>query len=421
MGKTKENKVNKTSKKIPGDIVAIILVLALIGGYIFYGCYSALNVDVETITAVKSTVYEAIDAQALVIRDEHTVSGSSSGVTVASVNNGEKVKAGGNIAMVFSSEEDATKYSSAQELQSQLSYYEELETQASGTVTDVEQIDSDILSDVNNYIRAVGNGRYDSLLEYSDDLNERFIRRQLTIGEKIDFSQVKSDIKNQLDEINVSTCSPVDYLTTEESGIFSSYTDGFESIVDYSKATEIDAATLKSCIEKVSESENDSSSFGKLITSYEWYFCCVVPSKDTAKISDGDTLNVTLKSSDDILKCQVISGADPDLNTEETVLVLRCSDMNSRIASMRLEDIEIRYSEYEGFKIPASAVHVDDNGEKFVYALISNTVEKRSGEIIYSTKDYVVFGYDAQNSDSIRYYDQIITKGTDLHDGKVYS
>ncbi len=421
MGKTKENKVNKTSKKIPGDIVAIILVLALIGGYIFYGCYSALNVDVETITAVKSTVYEAIDAQALVIRDEHTVSGSSGGVTVASVNNGEKVKAGGNIAMVFSSEEDATKYSSAQELQSQLSYYEELETQASGTVTDVEQIDSDILSDLNSYIRAVGNGRYDSLLEYSDDLNERFIRRQLTIGEKIDFSQVKSDIKNQLDEINVSTCSPVDYLTTEESGIFSSYTDGFESIVDYSKATEIDAATLKSCIEKVSESENDSSSFGKLITSYEWYFCCVVPSKDTAKISDGDTLNVTLKSSDDILKCQVITGADPDLNTEETVLVLRCSDMNSRIASMRLEDIEIRYSEYEGFKIPASAVHVDDNGEKFVYALISNTVEKRSGEIIYSTKDYVVFGYDAQNSDSIRYYDQIITKGTDLHDGKVYS
>lgn len=421
MGKTKENKVNKTSKKIPGDIVAIILVLALIGGYIFYGCYSALNVDVETITAVKSTVYEAIDAQALVIRDEHTVSGSSSGVTVASVNNGEKVKAGGNIAMVFSSEEDATKYSSAQELQNQLSYYEELETQASGTVTDVEQIDSDILSDVNSYIRAVDNGRYDSLLEYSDDLNERFIRRQLTIGEKIDFSQVKSDIKNQLDEINVSTCSPVDYLTTEESGIFSSYTDGFESIVDYSKATEIDAATLKSCIEKVSESENDSSSFGKLITSYEWYFCCVVPSKDTAKISDGDTLNVTLKSSDDILKCQVITGADPDLNTEETVLVLRCSDMNSRIASMRLEDIEIRYSEYEGFKIPASAVHVDDNGEKFVYALISNTVEKRSGEIIYSTKDYVVFGYDAQNSDSIRYYDQIITKGTDLHDGKVYS
>ena len=323
--------------------------------------------------------------------------------------------------MVFSSEEDATKYSSAQELQNQLSYYEELETQASGTVTDVEQIDSDILSDVNSYIRAVGNGRYDSLLEYSDDLNERFIRRQLTIGEKIDFSQVKSDIKNQLDEINVSTCSPVDYLTTEESGIFSSYTDGFESIVDYSKATEIDAATLKSCIEKVSESENDSSSFGKLITSYEWYFCCVVPSEDTAKISDGDTLNVTLKSSDDILKCQVITGADPDLNTEETVLVLRCSDMNSRIASMRLEDIEIRYSEYEGFKIPASAVHVDDNGEKFVYALISNTVEKRSGEIIYSTKDYVVFGYDAQNSDSIRYYDQIITKGTDLHDGKVYS
>lgn len=88
---------------------------------------------------------------------------------------------------------------------------------------------------------------------------------------------------------------------------------------------------------------------------------------------------------------------------------------------MRLEDIEIRYNEYTGFKIPASAVHVDDEGNKFVYALVSNTVEKRAGNIVYTTNDYAVFAYDAENSDSIRFYDQIITKGTDLHDGKVYS
>lgn len=421
MENSKKEKVNKNPGKIRGDIFAIIIVLLIIAGYIFYECYSATHVDVETITAVTSTVYETIDAKALVVRDEHTINGSDSGVTVASVENGEKVKVGGNVAMVFSSQENATAYATAADLQSQLDYYEELESQASGTVADVAQIDGDILTDVNHYIRAINSKSYSNLSEYSDDLNEKFIRRQLTIGEEIDFSQVKADLQEQLDNINVDGCSPIDYVTTDESGIFSSYTDGLESIVDYDKVEELNVETLNSCIEQASKAQSDQNSFGKLITSYEWYFCCVISADDAAQINNGDSLNIALKSSDEVIKCQVVSGADPDLNQEETVLILRCSDMNSRITSMRLEDIEIRYNEYTGFKIPASAVHVDDEGNKFVYALVSNTVEKRAGNIVYSTNDYAVFAYDAENSDSIRFYDQIITKGTDLHDGKVYS
>ena len=88
---------------------------------------------------------------------------------------------------------------------------------------------------------------------------------------------------------------------------------------------------------------------------------------------------------------------------------------------MRLEDIEIRYNSYTGFKVPASAIHVDEDGKKCVYALVANQVSKRSGDIIYSTKDFVVFSNDSSNSESIRYYDQIITKEKDLHDGKVYT
>ena len=171
----------------------------------------------------------------------------------------------------------------------------------------------------------------------------------------------------------------------------------------------------------MSQAQSTDDSLGKLITSYEWYFCCVVPADKVKGISNGDSLNVSIKASDDVLKCQVISGADTDLGVTETVLILRCSEMNSQITSMRLEDIEIRYDEYTGFKIPASAVHVDNDGNKCVYALISNQVAERQGKIIYSTKDYVIFENDPENNNSIRFYDQIITKGTDLHDGKVYS
>lgn len=421
MRTSEKEKVNKNPSKIRGDIAAVVIVLLIIAGYIFYECYSATHVDVETITAVTSTVYETVDAKALVVRDEHTIDGGSGGITVAGVENGEKVKVGGNVAMVFSSEENAKQYSAAEELHSQLDYYIELESKAAGMATDVASIDKDILSDVNDYIRAVNSNSFGSISDCSDELNDKLTRRQMIIGKNVDFSQIKADLQSQINSINTESCKPVGYVTADESGIFSSYTDGFENIADYKKVSSLDAKTLQGYIDKVSQSQSAQSSFGKLITSYEWYFCCIVPADAVKGIKNGDTLSVAIKSSDEVLDCQVVSGADTDLGVTETVLILRCSEMNSQITSMRLENIEIRYNEYTGFKVPASAIHVDDEGNKCVYALISNQVAKRQGNIVYSTKDYAIFENDPENSNSIRFYDQIITKGTDLHDGKIYS
>ena len=420
MSNSKKEKVNKNPKKKNGDIIAIVVILLIIAGYIFYECYDATHVEVETMTAVTSTVYETIEAKALVVRDEHTVSSNSGGVIVPSVQDGEKVKLGGNVAMLFSSEDNAKAYSTSLDLHSQLDYYLELESKSAGIATDVASIDKDILSDINDYIRTVNSNSYSNLSDCSADLNDKLTRRQMIIGKTVDFSQIKSDIQAELNNINIDACKPTGYVTADESGIFSSYTDGCESLFDYDNIKELDINTLQGYIEKVSQQEKAQGSFGKLITSYEWYFCCVLDADDVKNISNGDRLNVTLKDSDEIIKCTVLSGADTDLGVEETVLILKSSEMNSQITSMRLEDIEIRFDEYTGFKVPSSAVHIDDDGNKCVYALISNQVVERKSEIIYTTKDFVIFKNDPANSSSIRFYDQIITKGKDLHDGKVY-
>ena len=421
MENSKKEKVNKNPDKIRGDVVAIAAVLIIIAGYIFYECYNATHVDVETVTAVTSTVYETIDAKALVIRDEHTLSNSSSGVTVPAVQDGEKVKLGGNVAMLFSSQDNAKAYSTAMDLHSQLDYYIELESKTVGMATDVASIDKDILSDVNGYIRAANSNDKGNVSAYADELNDKFARRQIIIGENIDFTEVKSDLQAQLNKINIDGCKPTGYVTADRSGIFSSYTDGCEGMFDYDAVDKLDVKTLQGYIDSVPGVKKTDGSLGKLITSYEWYFCCVVSADDVKSISNGDILNVALKDGDRVYKCQVVSGADTDLGTEQTVLVLRCSEMNSSITSIRLEDIEIRYNEYTGFKVPSSAIHVNDEGKKCVYALIANQVAERQCDIIYSTKDYAVFAYEPENSDSIRFYDQIITKGKDLHDGKIYS
>lgn len=418
MADTKSKKVNKNPKSIAVDVLVMAIVLIAIGIYIFVQCYNATHVDVQTITASTSTVYETIDASALVIRKENIITSDKSGVTVPCVDDGGKVKANGNIAMVFSSQEDAQNYSNALSLQSQLDYYIELENKSAGSATDVASIDKDIVSDVNTYIRNASNYSTGVLEQDALSLNDKLTRREIMIGESIDFTTVKSDLQQQLNAIGSS--SPTGYVTTENSGIFSSYTDGCEDLFDYDNVSSIDVATLDSYMEKVSSAKK-TDCLGKLITDYEWYFCCKVTADQIKGIDDGDTLSVAIKDSDKVIECQVVSGATVDLGVTESVLVLKSSQMDSAITAMRVEDIEIRYNEYTGFKVPSTAVHVDDDGNKIVYALVANQVTARTGEIIYSTKDYVIFEYDPENSDSIRLYDQIITQGKDLRDGKVYT
>ena len=420
MAEEKAKKVNNASKYISKDVIVIAVVLIAIAAYIIAECYSATHVDIQTVTAVKSTVYQTLDKKALVIRDEHTVEGNSSGVTVACVNDGEKVKVGGNIAMVFSNSDNAKSYSSALDLQSRLDYYINLESKSAGTATDVEQIDSDVINDVNDYIRSSSSNNFSAVQSAALDLNDKLTRRQMIIGEDIDFSTVKQGLEQKLNAINLESCKPTGYVSTKESGIFSSYSDGCETAFDYKNIDKLDVNTLDKYIAQAKKAKK-TDSLGKLITDYEWYFACKVSADEVKGIENGDILNVALKDSDKVIECEVVSCETLDLGVKEAVLILRSSEMDSELASMRLENIEIRFNEYTGFKVPSSAIHINDKGEKTVYALVANQVESRTGKVIYSTKDYVVFEYTPEDENSIRLYDQIITQGKDLHNGKVYT
>ena len=412
-------KLNNSSDKIKPDVLAIVFVSLIIFVYIVFEIYSVTHIDVKTITATQSTVYETIEAKALVVRNEELISTNTDGVTVACVSDGAKVAKDGNIAMTFASSEQAKEFSDLQNLHSQLDYYLDLQSKSAGLNTDITTLDRDIMSDISEYAMLSSRRDIGSLSSRSEAINDKLTRRQLLIGEQIDFSPIIASLQSEINAL--SSVQPTSYITTENSGIFSSYVDGCEDLFDYENILELDEATLNSYIEQAENAEKSEEKFGKLINTFKWYFCCSIPTDNIESIKNGETIEVAIKGSDKVLECTVESGGDVSLGQESTVLILSCSDMDSAITSMRLEDIEIRYNEYTGFKVPSAAVHVNDEGKKCVYALIANTVAERTGEIIYSTKDYVIFGYDAENSDSIRMYDQIITKGKGLYDGKIYS
>ena len=409
--------MKKQSYNVNKSNVLIISVIVLIVLFVVIQFYKVTHIELKTQTATISTVYDKVSSEALFIRDESVVEKSPSGVTVACFQDGDKINVNGNVAMQFSSSKAAANYSKYAELTKQIKYYQTLEAQTVGQSADLETINEDIEQKVINYADGLAKNRIGDTAEYLDSV---LVRRQLIIGEDVNLLSIIENLRDQRNNYQ-SYSKPDRYIKTDKSGVFSSYTDGYENLIDYSKAEETTIDGFKSALKAVDKAQNVSNNIGKLVTSYTWYVQTLVSADTVKNLENGDYVNIVLKDdTSKSFKAEIVNGAEIALGQKETLLVLKLNEMDADIAKLRKAEIEIRRNNYEGIKVPSEALHVLD-GKKGVYVLIASQVKFREVNVIYSDDDYVLAEYDESNEKSIHLYDKIITQGKDLKDGKVYT
>lgn len=409
--------MKKQSYNVNKSNVLIISVIVLIVLFVVIQFYKVTHIELKTQTATISTVYDNVSSEALFIRDESVVEKSPSGVTVACFQDGDKINVNGNVAMQFSSSKAAANYSKYAELTKQIKYYQTLEAQTVGQSADLETINEDIEQKVINYADGLAKNR---IGDTAEDLDSVLVRRQLIIGEDVNLLSIIENLRNQRNNYQ-SYSKPDRYIKTDKSGVFSSYTDGYENLIDYSKVEETTINGFKSALKAVDNAQNVSNNIGKLVTSYTWYVQTLVSADTVKNLENGDYVNIVLKDdTSKSFKAEIVNGAEIALGQKETLLVLKLNEMDADIAKLRKAEIEIRRNTYEGIKVPSEALHVLD-GKKGVYVLIASQVKFREVNVIYSDDDYVLAEYDESNEKSIHLYDKIITQGKDLKDGKVYT
>lgn len=407
-------KQNFTANKGNWLIISVVVLIVL---FVVIQFYKVTHIELKTQTATVSTVYDKASSEALFIRDESVVEKAATGVTVPCFEDGDKINVKGNVAMQFSSSKAAANYSKYTDLTNQIKYYQTLEAQTVGQSANLETINEDIEQKVINYADGLCRNKIGGTAE---ELDSVLVRRQLIIGENVDLLSIIENLRDKRNSYS-SFSKPDKYIKTDESGVFSSYTDGYENIIDFDKAEETSVKEFKSALSAVDKSKDVADNVGKLVTSYTWYVQTLVSTDTVKNLENGDYVNIVLKDdSSKEFKAEIVSGADVSLGQKETLLVLKLNEMDADIAKLRKAEIEIRRNKYEGIKIPSEALHVVD-GKKGVYVLIASQIKFREVNIIYSDDDYVLAEYDESNTNSIHLYDKIITQGKDLKDGKVYT
>lgn len=416
-------------------LVSALTILALI--YVAYLLISA-NFDMyPTENAVQTTVTNKIFTNAFIIRDENVITNNTTGVLSYSCYEGEEVKAGGEIAKIYETEEDALAQTTATALEKQKNALETLQKNNSVNTVGIDTINNSIHNNLITYLDDINNGELNSALSDSYNLLSSINQRQLYTGKYTNFNSEISSLQSQIDSLRNSSGNSIGTIKTDKAGYFSEYCDGYESSIKYSDVDRIKLSDL----DNVKKSEISDNNAGKIISSLNWYVACKVSADEATELSLWDG-NVTILFSDaatDSVPASIyrIHQETPD---SDALVVLECDYMDAGLIEARQEPVEIGLGTYTGLRISKRAIHddyvtkttYDDNDNKHtekkkvqgVYVIYGSEVQFKQISILYADDDYVICDTTPDedelfNGDTVSLYDKVILKGDDLYDGKV--
>ena len=416
-------------------LVAALTLLALV--YVAYLLISANFNMYPTENAVQATVTDRILTNAYIIRDEHIIENNSEGVLSYSVANGEAVNAGGEIAKIYSNEEDAVANTRAESLVKKKEALESIQkTVVSGTMS-IDIINNAIKSKLITMIDDTNNRSLTNAKSDADVLLNSINLRQLYTGKVTDFSSEIASLQSEIDSLKNATGNTKGVIRTDYAGYFTEFCDGYENLYDYDKIKRLSLDELHN-FSKASVPENAA---GKVIGNVKWYVACEVSAEEATRLNiwGAPVTALLAEASSEAIPAEIYRVYQKDKDSSALVL-LRCDYMDDSILDARFEPVEIGMGRYSGLRVSKRAIHDDfvtkttyddnDNPHKEqkkvqgVYVLYGSEVQFKQVSILYADEDYVICDTEPPegilfNGETISLYDKVIVKGDDLYDGKV--
>lgn len=395
----------------------IFAVVAMIAAFALYHirAYTGSGSGVKTQTAVSRTITKSISAEGMVIREERVLSSDAlSGTVVPRVSNGSKVSSGDTVAEVFKSSATAETLMELDSLNAEIAYYEEINHLGHDTILpNKDSYNQNIADSLFDLLDCIDENRLSELNEYVMDLSLNATKKQIALGKSVSVDNILSSLYNRKDQLSSMVTSGTG-IYADAAGYYVNKADGYETITDYDSVLGITPEEVNSLIS--SSPKPVSNNVGKLITQFNWYIVCVVDFSQAEELSINQKINISVQGLyDNTVQMTLVAKNEGEGN--KVALVFRSNVMNSDVAALRLENIKICLEEYSGYAVDKKALRTVD-GETGVYVQLGNLVRFRKVEITYSDDNIVLAAANGKNG-FLRLYDEIITEGTDLYDGKI--
>lgn len=417
----------KSLKRIGVTVLSIFIIF-----YVILNVWRTGIDSVTTVTAFEKTVNLSVSGEAYFIRKESLVRSSETGVVVPVAVDGKKVAGGDPVALSFRSEKDAANYAQSVRLEQEKARFEKLDSLATSVNTDSAALEHNVNEAVKAIVAQAQSGSFSGIGTLFADLRDVITRKQLMLGESIDFERLIDEASDKLGALNASGGSSR-VITANEPGYFIGNVDGCEDAYDYDEIGSITVDQVDKLFKYEPKKQADNV-MGKLITGFNWYVVCNFGITEVSDMDVGDTVTISFPYA----STSPVKGFVHAINNDgsgRVAVVVRSNVMNEELANVRQAPVELIYGTVTGYRIPSEAVREkkEDDGSvrKGVYILRSQMVSFREINIVYSEKDFVLSATEtsgAQGSpdyvvkpNEVKTYDEIIVRGKDLDNGKAIS
>ena len=403
----------KTSTLATRLAMAAILLTVLI----YFGIHAAIYVmgmDPYTTSVVYAfTCDDAVTVNGYVVRQEQVLPGGGE-LVYSARGEGERVSAGGTVALIYQTPEalsDANVLRGLTEQMEQLLYARSLA--GSSQIRPDEETAAALL----NFRQAAASGDLEGAVELG--------------------SALRSAVSASADPATTRVTAP-------QAGLFSSLVDGYEGILNPEMVKTLTPATYAAIAP-----QPVSGAVGRMIYGKTWAFVCCMRTEDMGDMLVGDRLTLRFHkglSRDMEVKVASISAEE----NGQRVVVFSSEKYLSLTTLLRSQSAQVIFHTYDGIRVPRSAVRVeqvpvtDEDGNVLldasgqektqpvtcVFTLWGELARRKPVRVLWQEDEYILVEPDdgylntlategAREGRRLRSGEQVITAAADLYDGKV--
>ena len=421
------------NKTLGMKILLAVVTLGVLG----YFAIQAVRYFGDPLTTTLAYPYEVQMTTALsgyVVREEMVLPDDTSGLLQLQRAEGERVSAGGVIAVAYADQATLDRQQEIQSLETQIEQLQYAADAALGAEVSL-RLDTQILQDIIDYRTALAADRLDQAEDCGQSLRSLVLKRDYTYSDTTDFSAQVAELQSQLNQLRSQTGASTRRITAPQAGLYSAVVDGYETVLTPQALETLTPSQF-------SELEPDtsvSSTVGKLILGDTWYYAAVMDQEEAQLLQESGSLQLRFaKGIGQDLDVSLTRVSEPE--DGQVVAVFRGNTYLSELTLLRRQSAEIIRETESGIRVPIEAVRLveetvtgEDGTETTVsrtgvYCIVGLEARFKPVDVVYQNEEFALVRSSLEGADGmttaqeeirLREGDEVIVTARDLYDGKI--
>ncbi len=369
--------------------------------------YISINPTKTTEDAVLYTSKNSLSFTGIIVRDETVVYSpftANNGVLSYTIADGDRLSKTSVIANIYDNENQIYYRHRIEELERTIELLEQAQNHGTTEYAQPEFLSAQIDESYKEILNNIAVGDFSSVYDDSADMLKIMSIFNITTNFETDFTARIDTLKQELSVYKASLKNPIGTITSGEAGYFTSSVDGYEEILTIESLDNLSVDDIRSIIKNLTNANsNITNAIGKVFPNYSWKMVGIIDTDHRYFVNQKMSFVFTGSNNRHEVTVEAIY---PTGNGNEAIIVLSCDELDEEIASSRVQDVELIFSEHTGLRIPREAIRFID-GVKGVYVTVGESTEFKMVDVIYEGDDFVL-SKNTSNDEYVNLYDRII-------------